>query len=39
MKKDLLENGFVVAEKIFTDKEIDDLLFAISQADTSKPTF
>ena len=39
MNKDLLENGFVVAEKIFTDKEIDDLLFAISQADTSKPTF
>lgn len=39
MKEDILNNGFTIINNVFTDKEIDDLLLTISQADTSKPTF
>jgi len=39
MKEDILNQGFTIVENVFTDKEVDDLLLTISQADTSKPTF
>ncbi len=39
MKEDILTQGFAIADNVFTDKEIDDLLLTISQVDTSKPTF
>jgi ectoine hydroxylase-related dioxygenase (phytanoyl-CoA dioxygenase family) len=38
--KDRISNfGFAIIENIFTDKEISNILFTISQADTSKLTF
>jgi len=39
MKEDILDNGFVIVDNVFTDNEINDLLLTISQADISKPTF
>jgi ectoine hydroxylase-related dioxygenase (phytanoyl-CoA dioxygenase family) len=39
MKEDILNQGFAIVDNVFTDKEVDDLLLTISQADTSKPTF
>jgi hypothetical protein len=39
MKEDILYRGFAIVDNVFTDKEVDDLLLTISQADTSKPTF
>jgi hypothetical protein len=38
--KDKIQNdGFVVIDDVFNDQEIDDLIQAISQVDTSRPTF
>ncbi len=39
MREDILNQGFAIAEDVFTEKEVDDLLLAISQADNSRPTF
>ena len=39
MEEELLNNGFVIVEDVFTDAEINNLLLIISQVDTSKPTF
>jgi ectoine hydroxylase-related dioxygenase (phytanoyl-CoA dioxygenase family) len=39
MKQGILDEGFTIINNVFTDEEIDNLLLAISKADTSKPTF
>ena len=39
MKDEILNEGFSIIENIFTEEEIDNLIKAISNADTSKPTF
>ena len=39
MKTEILNDGFTIIEKVFTDEEISNLLDIISQADTSQPTF
>jgi ectoine hydroxylase-related dioxygenase (phytanoyl-CoA dioxygenase family) len=39
MKEDICNRGFAIADNVFTDEEIDNLLFTISHADASKPTF
>ena len=38
IKEEVSENGFAVMNDFFTGKEIEHLLEAISQVDTSKPT-
>lgn len=35
----ILSDGFAVIDHVFTDGEVDNLLLAISQADTSRPAF
>jgi ectoine hydroxylase-related dioxygenase (phytanoyl-CoA dioxygenase family) len=39
IKEEILSNGFAIIDKVFTDKEIDDLLQIISLVDISKSTF
>ena len=39
IKKKISGDGFAIAERIYTDEEVDKILSAISQVDTSKPTF
>jgi hypothetical protein len=39
IKEEISTDGFAIVDHIFTDKEIDSLLLAISQVDPSKPTF
>lgn len=39
IKERIAVEGFAIIEDVFTGKEIEQLLSAISQADTSKPTF
>lgn len=39
MKEQILNQGFTIVENVFSTEEIDNLLFTISHADTSKPTF
>lgn len=39
MKENILNQGFAIIDNVFTDEEVDDLLLAISQTDTSKPIF
>ena len=39
MKAEILNDGFAIIEKVFTEEEINNLLDIISKADTSKPTF
>ena len=38
-KERIKQYGFAIIEDVFTDQEIDDLTQAISQVDTSRPTF
>ncbi len=39
MKEKILKDGFAVFENIFTNEEVDDILSAISEVNTSNPTF
>jgi ectoine hydroxylase-related dioxygenase (phytanoyl-CoA dioxygenase family) len=39
IKKKFLNDGFAIINNVFTNAEIEHLLFLISQIDTSKPTF
>jgi ectoine hydroxylase-related dioxygenase (phytanoyl-CoA dioxygenase family) len=39
IKEELLKNGFVVIENIFSEQEVNSILQAILQVDTNKPTF
>ncbi len=38
-KTDLLDNGFTTVDSIYSEKEIEQILFAINQADSDKETF
>jgi ectoine hydroxylase-related dioxygenase (phytanoyl-CoA dioxygenase family) len=38
-KIDLIENGFTTVDNIYSDKEIEQILSTIDQADTTKETF
>jgi ectoine hydroxylase-related dioxygenase (phytanoyl-CoA dioxygenase family) len=38
-KERIQQDGFAIIDDVFTDQEIDDLIQAISQVDTSRPTF
>jgi len=39
IKEQVSRDGFAIVDNIFTDEEVDLILLAISQVDTSKPTF
>lgn len=39
VKQKIAGDGFAIIEDVFASKDIESLLFTISQADTSKPTF
>lgn len=39
IKEKIEADGFAIVDNVFTDAEIDDLLFTISSTDTSKETF
>ncbi len=39
LKEQLVKKGFVIIENVFTDEEINSMLFVISGANTKKPTF
>ena len=39
LKEHLVKKGFAIIENVFTSEEINSILFAISKANTKKPTF